>query len=90
MAIRRIYRLTVPMAALLLAGCIEFFEPTPIVTDLDQEKVISNTASLSHTFVRGAKSIYIACTLRPPNAAFSQGQAADVSISFINLGGDDE
>jgi len=87
---RRITQLAVPLSVLLLAGCTEFFEPTPIVTDLEQEKVISNTASLSHTFVRGEKSSYIACTQPPPDAAFSQGQAADVSISLINLGGDDE
>ena len=70
-----------------LAGCTEFYEPTPKVTKVQDTWIISGTAALSDTFVRTAGSKTYSCTEPPPDSAFNQGDSADLNISVVAIGG---
>lgn len=72
--------------ALYLGGCSEAYEPISQVHDLKSESVITGTASLTHTFVLDRKTGFVTCTMPPPDAAFSQQEQGDISISVIAIG----
>ena len=86
---RSVFRFLAASALLTTAGCSDVWEPTPKTTPLVGDTAISNTASLSHTFVRAPKSALFTCSQPYPDAAFDQGEAADIDISLISLGGDE-
>ena len=73
-----------------VASCAALYEPKPVTSRLEEKTVLSNTASLSHMVVRGAKTDLITCTQPQPDAAFDQGEAADFALSLITFGGDDQ
>ena len=77
------------MGLLVLAGCTSFYEPGIQTNDVKPGTIISNTASLSHVFVRDETTPTITCTRPQPDAAFDQGEAADISVSLVSLGGED-
>ena len=74
----------------MIASCADIYEPKPRTSDLREKTVLSSTASLSHMVVRGPKTDLITCTQPSPDAAFDQGEAADVALTLISLGGDDQ
>ncbi len=76
-------------AGAALTGCTSAFEPTAKVQKVGSAWVISDTASLSHTIVREGNKDFATCAEPPPDAAFDQGDSADVSIAIVKLGGDD-
>ena len=76
-------------ACAALAGCTSTFEPTAKVQKVGSAWIISDTASLSHTLIRDEDSKFQTCTEPPPDAAFDQGDSANVSVALIKLGGDD-
>ncbi len=72
---------------LALAGCTEFYEPSPKVTKVQDTWIISGTAALSDTFVHSAKSTSYSCSEPPPDSAFNQGDSADLNFSILAVGG---
>jgi hypothetical protein len=76
-------------ATAALGGCTSAFEPTAKVQKVGGAWVISDTASLSHTLIREEDSKFVTCAEPPPDAAFDQGDSADVSIALVKFGGDD-
>jgi len=78
------------LGLLALTGCSSFYEPGIQTTEVKPGTIISNTASLSHVFVRDETSPTITCTQPQPDAAFDQGEAADISVSLVSLGGGDD
>ncbi|MEQ9528962.1 MAG: hypothetical protein RIF42_11220 [Parvibaculaceae bacterium] len=74
-------------AAVSVAACADVYEPTAKIIPITDGWVISDTASLSHTLVRNRNSNTIVCAEPPPDAAFDQGEAADINISLISVGG---
>lgn len=74
----------------VLASCAEVYEPKPVTSVLKEKTAFSNTASLSHMVIRDSKTDLITCTQPQPDAAFDQGESADVSVSLISLGGDEQ
>ena len=84
-----VFRLLAASALLAATGCSDVWEPVPRTTVLEADTIISNTASLSHTFVRAPKSSLFTCSQPNPDAAFDQGETADIDISLISLGGDE-
>ncbi|MGB0629176.1 MAG: hypothetical protein ACPGRZ_00645 [Alphaproteobacteria bacterium] len=82
-----ITRLITVAAVFALAGCTDFYEPTPKVTKVQDTWIISGTAALSDTFVHGAYSRTYSCTEPPPDSAFNQGDSADLNFSILSVGG---
>lgn len=74
-------------AALLLGACADVYEPVPNTNSVTPDTIVSSTASLSYIFVRDAASQYVTCTTLQPDAAFDQGETADVTISLISIAG---
>jgi hypothetical protein len=79
--------LVIPVA---LVGCSQFYEPKPQLTHLTREAVLSNTSSLTHTFVVDRKTSFVTCTAPQPDSSFSQSASEAFSISFMNFGGNDK
>ena len=80
-------RLALCAAMLTAAGCTDIYEPTPKITKIESAWMISDTASLSSTLVRTPKSDIVTCSEPQPDAAFNQGESADVNVSLISVGG---
>ena len=80
-------RLAVLGSVLGLGACADIYEPKPRVTPIKDAWLISNTASISSTLVTTAKSGTFTCAAPPPDAAFNQGEAADVNFALLSLGG---
>lgn len=77
-------------AAAVVSGCTtSAYEPTAKIQKVGSAWMISDTASLSHTLLREDGAQFMTCAEPPPDAAFDQGDSADVNISLIKLGGDD-
>jgi hypothetical protein len=77
-------RVFLALAALVfLSACSSTYEPTPKMTALDAEKMISNTASVSGTLIVHPKERKFICTQPPPDAAFSQGESGSLSVSIF-------
>lgn len=70
-----------------LGGCAQLYEPTVRTSDVIPNKIISNTSSLSHVFVRDDTKHYFLCSQPQPDTGFDQAEAADFSI-FGPGGGD--
>ncbi len=79
--------LTLAAVALLLGACADAYEPVPKTTSLTPDTIVSNTASLSHIYVRNAASQFVTCTTPQPDAVFDQGETADINISLISVSG---
>lgn len=77
-------------AALLLGACADVYEPVPKINSVTPDTIVSSTASLSYIFVRDAASQYVTCTTPQPDAAFDQGETADVTISLISIAGESD
>lgn len=71
--------------ALAVAGCTAAFEPKTITSELKGGSVISNTASLAHTFVHTKPGKLFTCSLSHPDAAFDQADEGDISVSLIAI-----
>lgn len=75
-------------SAFLATGCSSPFEPKPIETKLDGQKLISNTASVKNTFIMERDSSLIVCAEPPPDAAYNQDTDLDITVALIATGGD--
>jgi len=71
----------------LLAGCSQFYEPKPTVEKVSADTAISKTSSLTTTYAMDRDSKIFFCSEPPPDSAFSQGETAGLSLSFLNFGG---
>jgi len=70
-----------------MTGCADIYEPKPTVMDITTGTMVSKTAALSHIFVRNTDvKNRVICTQPPPDAVFSQGNAADISIFSTSKG----
>ena len=77
---------SVVIGALTLSGCASLYEPEARVVDITPNTRITGTSSITHTFIRDDKSNYITCAMPPPDAAFNQSEAGDISLSLVDLG----
>ncbi|MDP6692323.1 MAG: hypothetical protein QF384_22735 [Alphaproteobacteria bacterium] len=68
-----------------VVGCAAAFEPTPHVTELQGRTVISNTASLAHSYVHQKQGDFFTCAMAQPDAAFDQADEMDFSISLVQV-----
>jgi hypothetical protein len=74
-------------AGLLLSACSSLYEPKPQLTQVGNETVISNTASLSHIISYDFSKDSRSCAHPAPDAAFDQGESSGFSISLVSFGG---
>lgn len=77
-------------AALALGGCAELYAPAPIGTAAAPGQVLSAPASISGVVISDAESATVFCAQPAPDALFDQGEAADVSVSLIQVGDGDD
>jgi hypothetical protein len=70
--------------AIMLSGCTASFNPKPTATSLPGIHLISNTASLSNTYIIDSNSPLRYCSQPPPDAGFSQAESSDISL--VTLG----
>tara|TARA_B100000676_G_C18027683_1_gene816635 strand:+ start:1237 stop:1797 length:561 start_codon:yes stop_codon:yes gene_type:complete len=82
---RYILAISVVIGALTLSGCASLYEPTARVADIAPNTRISGTSAITHTFISDDSSNYITCALPPPDAAFDQSEAGDISLSLVDL-----
>jgi hypothetical protein len=75
---------------IVLTGCSEIYQPKPTITPVTDETVMSRTASLSNVYVLDKQTDFVTCAEPPPDAVFTQSDAADFSFSLVQLGGDDK
>jgi hypothetical protein len=61
-------------------------EPSPVLTSIADEHIISTTSSISNTLVLDKKTDFVTCTAPPPDASFNQGSQASIT-GLINVGG---
>lgn len=72
---------------LVLSACAQTMEPRPTVTQVQDETVLTSTASTSNTLILDKNTDFITCTTPAPDATFSQ----TASGSFDGrLGGNDD
>ena len=76
--------------ALILSGCSKLYEPKPTVSPIVDNQIITNTASLSNTFVMDRSAPYIICSQPSPDAGFSQQSEGDISVSLFSFGNGSE
>lgn len=77
-------------AVAAVSGCTTAaYEPNAKVQKVGPAWIISDTASLSHTLVREGDTPFVTCAEPPPDAAFDQGDSADINVSLIKFSGDD-
>lgn len=74
-------------ALILAAGCAEY-QPMLEVSPIESQTVVSNSASVTHTFIHDPASKLIVCAQPQPDAGFSQSDEADVSVTLIDMGSD--
>ena len=73
----------------ILAGCVSLAEPTLKERQIHSNTVLSSTASLSHTLVRGVNDKHIICAQTAPDATFDQDDAFSFSFAIVNTGSSD-
>ncbi len=82
-------RLPAILLFLPLGACVSMAdEPSPQVSPVLSEHILSTTASISNTLVLDRNTSFVTCTGPPPDASFSQGEQA--SISALISGNDDK
>lgn len=63
------------------------YEPKPNVTPLKEGTIITNTASLRHTYIHNPKTQMIICAEPAPDTGFAQDDSTDgLSISLLHTG----
>ncbi|MBT3703256.1 MAG: hypothetical protein HOG12_17140, partial [Alphaproteobacteria bacterium] len=70
-----------------LTGCAEMYEPKPIVSALEENSLVSGTASLRHAIVRNKKNALTYCAEPQPDATYAQESSGNVDISLVSTGG---
>jgi hypothetical protein len=77
---------------LLAAGCSisDLYEPEPHVTSIAPQTMLSNTASVKNTYVHDPDSNVIVCAEPSPDAAFSQSESSDVTVTILSFGSEHE
>ncbi len=73
----------------LLSSCSSVYQPIPDQLDLKEDSMVSVTAVLSQTFIRGKESNYRICAQPMPDAVFDQSGGADISVSVPGMGSEE-
>ena len=79
-------RITIAISILTLSGCSSY-EPKPHITLMESNSFISNTSSLSNTYVHDSTSKLIVCAQPFPDTAFNQSEESNITISLVSQGG---
>ena len=91
---KRVYKsfwtAAIAMVCIGVGGCSNLYEPSPITTPVKDETIISRTASLSNVYILDKETSFVTCSEPPPDASFSQSDAADFSFSLFHTGGSDK
>jgi hypothetical protein len=69
------------LGLVLITGCAGVEEPRPTVTEVNEETIITSTASVSHTLVLDRNTDFMTCTTPSPDATFSQGADGTASVN---------
>ncbi len=72
----------------LFSACTSNYKPIPEHMKIETDSSIAVTAGISQTFVRSKNSNYLLCTQAMADAAYDQGNGADISYAFINTSSD--
>ena len=73
---------------LVLRACGSNYQPVPEHFKIEAESSIAVTAGIAQTFIRSKTSNYLLCTQSMPDAAYDQGDDADISYSLIDASSD--
>ena len=76
------------VASVFLSACSSAYEPTPKISALDAEKMISHTASLSGVLIVNPKKRRFICAQPSPDSAFSQGESGNVALNIFSYQSD--
>ena len=75
------------LATLSATACADLYEPVPKVTKVDNNWVLSNTASLANSFITDSQSDMHICLQSAPDATFDQSDGGNFDLSLIATGG---
>jgi hypothetical protein len=74
--------------SLALFACGSNYQPVPEHFKIEAESSIAVTAGIAQTFIRSKASNYLLCTQSMPDAAYDQGDDADISYSLVDASSD--
>lgn len=92
--IRRLKAILPPLSGALalcfFTGCAGTYKPVPHLSKIHENHVISTTASMTSSFLISPASGLVHCNPPPPDAAYAETAAGDLSLSLVSLGGSSE
>jgi hypothetical protein len=75
-------------SVLLLGACGSTYQPVPEHKTIQVNSAIAVTAGISQTFIRDKNANYLICTQSMPDAAYDQGDDANISYALIDTSSD--
>jgi hypothetical protein len=68
-----------------LTGCSSLYEPSPGISTVGNNFLVSSTAALTHTLIKPENDKSISCSYPAPDTLFQQSESA--SFNILNFGG---